>query len=272
MNLGRETIVGHGLVTCIVLGLAVFGFAQSRPSRSPEAALPSWELKTSLKHDVFTFVRVRYNSQGFYRSQWDGDYPESDLNFSYRLQELTSLEVNPEAVVIQLMDESLFDYPFLYMISPGNIDLSEREVVNLRRYLENGGFLMIDDFWGREEWEHVRRQMERVFPKQRPRELGLSHPIFHMVFPLEQIPQVPSIRAWAQGYDYEPWHNDMSDHAPHFMGYFDSNGRLVALLCHNNDLGDGWEREGENHEYFKKYSERWSYPIGINIVMYAMTH
>ena len=62
------------------------------------------------------------------------------------------------------------------------------------------------------------------------------------------------------------------DEAPHFWGFFDDSNRLMALLCHNNDIGDGWEREGESPEYFKEYSVRVSYPLGINIVTYAMTH
>ena len=67
-------------------------------------------------------------------------------------------------------------------------------------------------------------------------------------------------------------HGKMTDHDPHFLGFFDDRGRLIALLCHNNDLGDGWEREGENPDYFRQYSERWSFPMGINILVHAMKH
>ena len=79
--------------------------------------------------------------------------------------------------------------------------------------------------------------------------------------------------AWRRGDKFEYWHGDPEgDEAPHFYGLNDDEGQLVALLCHNNDIGDGWEREGEDIEYFKEYSERYSYPLGINIVAYAMTH
>ena len=84
---------------------------------------------------------------------------------------------------------------------------------------------------------------------------------------------MPSIFAWRDGYDFEYWHGDPEgDEQPHFQGYFDADGRLMAIFCHNNDIGDGWEREGENSEYFHEYSEKKSYPIGINIVTYALTH
>ena len=90
--------------------------------------------------------------------------------------------------------------------------------------------------------------------------------------PLSEKPQVPDILAWRQGYDYEARHPGMEDHAPHFLGYFNEKGQLMAMLCHNNDLGDGWEREGHEVEYFHRFSEKFSYPFGINAITYAMSH
>ena len=153
------------------------------------------------------------------------------------------------------------------------MQLSEVEFDALRRYLLNGGFLMADDFWAPQAWTHVYSQMKRLFPDREPRELSPDHDIFSLVYQLEGTPQVPSIHAWNQGYTFEYWHGDpQGDEGPHFWGIFDDDDRLMALLCHNNDIGDGWEREGENAEYFRTYSERVSYPLGINIVTYAMTH
>ena len=235
--------------------------------------VPEWEPNEELPHDRFTFVRLRYRStHNHFRTHWSGDYPGADLNFSYRLQQLTSLEVAPDGLVLDITDEELLDYPFAFMSSPGKMILSSEEVVSLRGYLTNGGFLMVDDFWGREYLENVTGELARVLPGVTPVELPLSHPIFHMVYPLEQKPQVPSINAWNQGLEIEPWHGDMSDPDPHFLGYHDERGRLIVLLCHNNDLADGWEREGQNVEYFERFSERWCYPMGINIVIYVMTH
>jgi hypothetical protein len=117
------------------------------------------------------------------------------------------------------------------------------------------------------------REMKRVFPNREPRELSLDHEIFHLVYELPAIPQVPSIFAWQQGSMFEFWHGDSEgDEAPHFFGYFDDNDRLMALMCLNNDIGDGWEREGENREFFEQFSIKVSYPLGINIVTYAMIH
>lgn len=241
-----------------------------RPEMVDRNGVPVWNNDERFKADLFTFARVKYSSYGGWGGgRWATDYPDSDLNFSYRLKELTALEVDPYGRIIELTDEALFDYPFLYMIEPGSMVLEEEEVQGLRRYLLNGGFLMVDDFWGEDEWANFYREIKRVFPDREPVELPLEHEIFHIVYDLKMKPQVPSIHAWQRtGLTYERW--DATE--VHYRGIFDDKGRMMALVCHNTDLGDGWEREGESQEYFKEFSEKWSYPLGINIVTYAMTH
>ena len=204
---------------------------------------------------MFTFVRVKYPSMGGRRRwgrAWHTDYPASDMNMSFRLQQLTSLKVNPHPKVVELTDPALFDYPFIYMIEPGAMSLDDVEVASLRRYLLAGGFMMIDDFWGECEWNNFYEEMKRVFPEREPVELDISHPIFSAVFPLKQKPQVPSIHAWCgTGLTYE--RDDAQ--TPHYRAWFDDQGRMMAIACHNTDLGDGWEREGEDAEYFRKFAE-----------------
>lgn len=248
---------------------------RGRRSTSDRASYPTWEIDSQFEEDVFTFVRIQYDSTGRSRrgGQWSNDYPDCDWNFSVRLHELTSMKVDPNGKVIRLTDPTLFDHPFVYFSNINRMSLSETEVASLRKYLLKGGFMMADDFWAPESWKHVYREMKRVFPKLEPRELSRDHEIFNIVYDIQGVPQVPSIFAWNQGSTFEYWHGDPEgDEAPHFWGFFDQNDRLMALLCHNNDIGDGWEREGENKEYFKTYSERVSYPLGINIVTYVMTH
>lgn len=277
----RGSVYGLLALGVIVL-LASTAASQRRWRRGPSSEIdrrgvPDWEFDPQFAGEAFTFVRLQYDSYGrrsrggYYRyGSWATDWPDSDLNFSFRLQQLTSIRVNPKPIYLSLRDEELFDHPFLYLIEPGHgFYMTDEEVGNLRRYLDNGGFLMVDDFWGEQEWNHFYQQIKRVYPDREPVELPLEHPIFHIVYDLKEKPQVPSIHSWAgSGLSYERYDAE----EVHYRAIFDDAGRMVSIICHNTDLGDGWEREGENEEYFHMYSEKQAYPMGINIVVYAMTH
>jgi hypothetical protein len=237
--------------------------------------VPNWEMNQEFPTDVFTFVRIEYDSDrgyGRWGGGWAVDYPDSDLNLSYRLQELTSLKVHPNGRIIRLTHPDLLDCPFIYLIEPGRLWFSEEEVLALRRYLLRGGFLMVDDFWGGHEWQNFYEQIKRVFPDREPQELPLDHEIFRCVYRLKEKPQVPSINHALGGatYEHRPGPDDGS--VAHYRAIFDDKGRMMTIICHNTDLGDGWEREGVAEEYFNEYSQKRAYPMGINILFYAMTH
>ena len=235
--------------------------------------------------DTFTFCRIRYTSYGEHptynrRGRWMIDYPESDEHFSWRLSELTNVNVarTPNGgfkhVVLSLTDPNLFDYPFIYIIEPGALVFSDEEAAALREYLLRGGFLMVDDFWGEEEWSNWVVEFSRVFsPLEYPmEELPLTHPIFNCVFELKEKPQVPSAWFWMSS-GKQTSERGRESAVPKYRGVVDPRtNRLMAVICHNTDLGDGWEREGENEMYFNEISARKAYPMGINIVVYALTH
>lgn len=260
----------------LVAILVVVGITTGQRGRMPTSfdttvernGVPTWETDPQFPHDVFTFVRVRYGSynDNWRRGKWATDFPDSDLNFSFRLQELTSFKVDPNGKILSLTEKELFNYPFLYIIEPGDMYLSEDEIKALRRYCLNGGFVMVDDFWGEREWYNFEQQMKRVFPKRELKELPLEHEIFNNVYKLAEKPQIPSIHAYWNGFTSE------SGGPAHYKAIVDDKDRIMMIICHNTDVGDGWEREGMDPNYFKEYSEKWSYPLGINIVTYAMTH
>lgn len=227
------------------LCIATFASGQRYGNR---AGVPDWQVDEEFKQDVFTFARVQYSSShGEYtrggwgrrgRSNWATDYSDAELNFAYRLQQMTSLKVNPDSIVVELTQPDLYNYPFLYIIEPRRLVFIEDEVVALHNYLLNGGFLMVDDFWGDVEYDNFYYEIKRVFPEREPVELPIEHPIFHMVFDLKEKPQVPSIH-----------------HA----------------TCKRGS-GITWERQGEDKWCFREFAEKKAYPMGINIIFYAMTH
>jgi hypothetical protein len=167
--------------TCLLLVcLTRIGMAQRTarelPSHSTET--PTWTNAVAFQKDVFTFVRLKYSVNGKYGyghtrpdDRWLIDAPDSDLNFSFRLQQMTSLKVNPEGLFLEIMDKDLFNYPFVYIVEPGRLTFSPEEAKTLRKYLMNGGFLMADDFWGEteyrgraNEWGNFYQEMKLVFP------------------------------------------------------------------------------------------------------------
>jgi hypothetical protein len=240
---------------------------------------PKWTNPPGFEKDVFTFVRIIYSSGGSRRGwggkRWTTDYPDADLNLSYRLQQMTSIKVDPNGRTMEISNPELFRFPFIYIVEPGDLAFEQKEVEILRRYLLNGGFLMIDDFWGEDEWDNLAGQIKRVFPDREIVDLPRTHPLFHCVFdiPNDLNLQVPNYRLGEES-QYNggiTWEREDA-HDCHIRGIYDDKGRLCVVICHNTDNGDGWEREGENHYYFKEFSEKKSYPLGINIIFYSMTH
>ncbi len=258
----------------------------AREIASHSTDTPEWKNPPEFPRDTFTFVRIIRDSdpEGPYTAgSWITDYPDSDLNLSFRLQQMTSIKVDPDGRVIRLTDKALYDYPFIYMVEVGSLLLRDEEVPILRNYLLGGGFLMVDDFWGEWQWDHFAEQMKRVFPNREFVELPMEHPIFHSVFDLKgekNSLQTPNERAGAASrytgitWERHPRENGEPEECTemHVRAILDDKGRIMVLGTHNCDNGDGWEREGEDDYFFHEFSEKRAFPLGINIIFYVMTH
>jgi len=240
--------------------------------------------------DAFTFVRLQYDSTGglgesWYHyegrdwQRWETDYPRAETNLMLRLTQLTSIRVNPEPIVLRLTDPGLFDHPFVFMSDVGWLRFTDEEKQRLARYLNTGGFLWIDDFWGQVEWQDMHANLSGLNDGWEWKEVPSEHPILHTFYQLKECPQVPARIFFEQtGLSWDPPQvhrrpcgGQAGVNEVRFMGLFDGGGRLLAVATHNTDIADGWEREGESREFFERFSVH-SYAMGINILFYAMTH
>jgi len=233
------------------------------------------------------FTRVIYDSEGGYSeafyyyddrmwARWETDFPQGDDNFMHRLGQLTRIKTNPVAYSRTLVSPDLGDFPFLYMSDPGYMTTTPEEQQALARYLAKGGFLWVDDFWGDAEWQQFENFMREVLPGRTWQVLTTKHPIFHSVFDIKEMPQIPAApfaRPGGPTAEYAEMHKSPSGslEVPQMRAWLDDDGRVMVVATHNTDCGDGWEREAFGEWYFETFSTR-SYMMGVNIVTYAMTH
>ncbi len=227
----------------------------------------------------FNFCRLAFRSgSGGYGGGWGVDYPRADENLSIRLSELSEAAVNfqkdgtPNYVVIQATEPELFKCPFLAVTNHGNAIFTAEEVDALRAYLKKGGFIWADDAWGTYAWEHWRDQVQRILPPaEYPLEdLPISHSIFRVLYEAKRIPQIPNI-GFFRGSGGGTSERGEDSRVPHAYAHIDSSGRIMVLTTHNTDFGDAYERESDDPEFFYTFSVE-GYAIGINILLYAMTH
>ncbi|MSO56323.1 MAG: DUF4159 domain-containing protein [Acidobacteria bacterium] len=248
--------------------------------RGGRNAPPRYATET-ISDGEFHFCRLLY--QSVYReaggSGWRTDYPGADINFSVRLAELTKTAVSrngegdPEHFVVRSRDdENLFRCPFVHMEDVGTVGFNDADVVQLREYLLKGGFIWGDDFWGDPAWKNWESQIGRVLPPGRFPivDIPVTHTMFQTVYSVKRILQVPAISQWrwSGGRTSE---RGLQSAQVNTRGIFDEKGRLIVLMTHNTDISDTWEREGEDPEYFYRFSPE-GYAIAINVMMYVMTH
>jgi Domain of unknown function (DUF4159) len=236
----------------------------------------------------FHFCRAMFTSDHREKQGWSTDYPGADINLSVRLSELTKIRVTlthddeggegevPDTVVVRLTDDALFQCPFTLMEDAGTARFTEAEVTRLREYLLKGGFLFVSDYHGIDAEQQFDEEIRRVLPVDQYPIVDLTppdhdHPLWHTMFNVSRLPQVASIQTWRRtgGSTIERW--NVEGAPPDAHGIADTHGRLMVVMVHNSDIPDPWEREGEDKDYFFKFSPD-AYAIGIDVVLYALTH
>jgi hypothetical protein len=245
--------------------------------RGPEPRFPTADSFDG----YFNFCRGMYYSdrreaggQG-----WWTDYSAADINYSIRLSELTKTRVSrppqgpPHVWLVRLTDPSPFECAFLMASDVGTIGLSQEEAAALGLYLQKGGFLWVDDFWGEAAWEQWTRELAKAMPPAdyRIEDVPLSDPIFHSQLEVKRVPQVSGIGFWRATGGRSTSERGEETAVPHFRAMRDRHGRIIAVMTHNTDVTNSWERETEDPAYFYQFSIE-GYALGIDVLLYAMTH
>ncbi len=217
----------------------------------------------------FTFVRVTYTTApgGFWYGGWPAwahGYPLAEQNLMNIMNAISYLGPRVEDITtLALDDPELFRYPVAYIIEVGWWELTDREALALRRYLQKGGFVIVDDFKlpggiGGGGWDRFEANMKRVLPDARFVDMDVRHPIFHTFFEINSLDIVP--QAYNAG-------------RPIFRGLFEDNDRtrrLQMIVNYNTDISQFWEWSSAGLRSIDETNE--AYKLGVNYIIYGLTH
>ena len=267
--------------TLVAVLLASVGFAQVRWNGYRRNRIPPRFRPADHRDNGFTFCRLMYTSvrRESAGRGWHTDYPAADVNFMIRLSELTATPVdfddrrNPNHWVVGITDPELFTCPFVMTSDVGTMGLSGEEVERLRDYLVKGGFLWVDDFWGTPAWNQWSAEIGRVLPPSEYPIIDLprDHPLFKALFNIWEVPQIANIGFWRRSGGTTTSERGYDSAEAHFRAIADEHGRIMVAMTHNTDIQDAWEREGEDPRFFKEFGPT-GYSLGVNVLLYAMSH
>ncbi len=187
---------------------------------------------------------------------WSHNYPQSDRHLNEFLARATGVDVEEASyLIVELGSDEVFDYPFAYVSEPGEMELTEQEVMNLREFIGRGGFILMDDFDGERQWLQMRSQILRTFPGKDFVEVPLDHVVCSAHTPLENL-------------------QAMADHVPGgditYYGLFTDDGRLAIMAGLNNDLANFWDWYADGNMPLKPSTD--AFRLGTNAVIYSLTH
>lgn len=231
-----------------------------------EVECPRGEISSPAEVPVhnFYFTRGRYSGS---RNSWRIDFNKADRQFLVVLNRILELDAFPCENPVSLDDPALRNFPFLYMLEVGGMGLTRAQADGLRSYLLSGGFLLIDDFWGTNDWNNLARHMEVIFPEFPIVDIPMDHLIFRIVYPIDEVLQVPCECRTGGGPEF---YYESDGYQAHLRGIFDSNGRLMVAIAWNSDLGDAWE--WAEQPYYPWDRSNYAFQLAFNLITYSMTN
>ena len=228
---------------------------------------------SSTLQEGFQFVRIQYESNSGRSRYWGGrgpwayDWPTAERNLHMAIERTTDIPLAGPPIVLTFQDEEIYQHPILYLCEPGYWFLPEADIEKIRTYLERGGFIIIDDFhddgdgntgW---QWDNFYMNLKQIFPDKEPVELEDSHPIWNIFYNIDPL----SARSTKIQTGEVPWLDDDDDL---YYAIYDDTGRMVMVICYNQDIGDGWEWPERN----MGEASTVSFQMAINFIMYALSH
>jgi Domain of unknown function (DUF4159) len=222
------------------------------------------------EHAEWTFARFKYDlgsEFGFYRFQrWEADYPKADRQFVLGVKRLTRIDTRSKEHVVDADSDVLFNYPWIYVEDPGAWHINAAQAKRLREYIDRGGFIMLDDSWGEQEWSVMANGVHEILPGRPIVDLPDGDPLFNIVYNLGHKVQIPGTRhIWGHR-----WRLGPDESTPRWSAVRDDKGRIVIAICQNSDVGDAWEW-ADSPQYPQPAASQ-AYRIGVNYIIYSMTH
>jgi hypothetical protein len=271
------------VVAVLLLGafalLAQRGFRGGFGAREDEDG-PGPSFKTDAE---FHFIRAEYTDAPEYRrgfgfvsrrgratGWWAQDWPDADEHFTQGIGRLTRIDIgDPRHLAFD--DDKLFDYPWVYATQTAYWDLSEKEITHLREYLQRGGFLVTDDFWGPYEWATFQETMQRVLPNHAITDIALGDSVMHVVYNIQEkdLTYIPGTRHLRRGPGGQI-EVAQQGNSPAWRSIYDDRQHMVVAVNFNTDVGDAWEYA--DSPIYPEAMAALAYRYGINYVVYAMTH
>jgi hypothetical protein len=244
--------------------MARFGFMAAAIAAllaATQASAQRWGRYTIEQNDPpateLVAARWRFSTNGLIGHWgWSHNYPWSEQHLNDFAAATTRIDVETASYkIVELGSDEIFEHPFAYVSEPGEMELTEHEVENLRQYINRGGFILIDDFDGPIHLQQLRSQFLRAFPDRRFVVLTIDNPIFDLIFELQDLmgmaPYVPG--------------GDLV-----YYGMLNDDGDIAVVACYNNDLANFWDRIDQGSYPLRPSTD--AFRMGINYLVYSMTH
>jgi hypothetical protein len=262
------------IILTVSLALAAFapqfgefggGYGRQRDYYYSGQNVPSEFYWSRLQYNASYASGGSYGFRGMHGGGWSRDYPKADNDCLIALRRLTHINSPSPLNVVDLDSDHIFDYPWIYAVQVNTWTFTDQEAKRLHDYLLKGGFLMVDDFHGTDDWEHFMAGMRMVLPDRPVEDLPDADEIYHCLYDIDEKFQIPSEIYVNTGRTYEK-----DGYVPKWRAIRNDHGRIMVAICANMHLGDAWEW-ADSPQYPEKFSGL-AFRIVLNYIMYAMTH